>query len=174
MDISVPVLEGVLAAVFAVSGLTKVSHPYQAALAIRNFRVLARVRPIAGRLTGAIELSAATAIIAGAHYWFSYTLMIALLMTFVFLISRSLARGDRFPCACFTARDQLSFHSLLRSVVLLAMAGYASVATAVHSQSLSAEQQIAGIAAGLCVALCYFVLSGLAQLSPFRARLTND
>lgn len=168
------ICDGLLAGIFIVSGLSKARRPLRAALALRNFRVIRRVRPGIGRLVGAIEFAAAVAVLIAPWAWGAYLPVDALLTIFVILIARSLARGEDFACACFgETGSHLSTWSLLRTGGLLAMALGVSVASTQNSFNIGVVEHIRGISVGVCLSSCCFLIGGLVQTAPFRTRIAD-
>lgn len=116
-----------LAAIFVVSGATKVRRPALAAMAMADFGVVRRVRPPLGLLVGLAELGLAAALALGiwADPLARPTAIVAagVLWLFALLIARSLQAGDRFACFCFgESDDRLSGLTLARTAGLALLA----------------------------------------------------
>lgn len=167
------VVSGLLAGIFTVSGVSKLSRPYQAALALRNFRVANRVRPGAGRLVGVIEVAAALAVTPG--FWAGYVPAALLLAIFTVLIARSLARGEHFACNCFGEHGgELTAFSLLRSAGLLIIAGAGGLAAYLKfAPHLGFPEHVLGLCTGVCLAAGAFAVAGLVSTAPFSKGLSD-
>jgi hypothetical protein len=89
------------------------------------------VHPLFGRLAGIGEsllaagiLTTLTTNVSGGEILFGAAVI---LWIFVFLIARSLTRGERFPCFCFgDPQSNLSVFTLLRSLALAILASSAA------------------------------------------------
>jgi len=112
-----------LALVFVWSGVTKVSRPSLAALAMTDFRVTRTIRPTLGLALGLLELSLAGLVVLGWATPVAFTSMAVLLWLFSALIFRSVRLGARFECACFgQTGSELSVWTLARTVSLALLA----------------------------------------------------
>ncbi len=120
-----------LAGVFAWSGFAKLRRPALAAMAIVDFGVSRRVRPILGTMLGASEVGLATLLAARLVPRVFLIVAAVLLWAFAILIARSLWSGERFACFCFgNADSELSPVALSRTVLLALLAsGLAAAAT---------------------------------------------
>ena len=105
------------------AGALKLRRPFPASLAIVRFGLARRVRPAVGRAAGGIEVAAGTLLLARPQSPWAYVPAIALLGLFVGLLSRAVARGERFGCACFgsEADEGISLVTLGRTAALLAL-----------------------------------------------------
>jgi len=110
------------------SGSTKVKDPSGTAEAIASFGVLASPSKLLAYLLGVTELSigagdlGSIAISPLVERVFASATAV-LFASFVVLISRSLAKGERFPCHCFGADERpLSRLTLLRTALLASIA----------------------------------------------------
>src|SRR5918998_5736473 len=113
----------VLAIVFVWSGLAKLRRPALAALAMKDFGLVRRVRPGLGRALGAAELLLALFLIIGALPAVVLPFTAVLLWFFVLLIARSLWLGKDFSCFCFGDADsRLSRLTLIRTAALALLA----------------------------------------------------
>jgi hypothetical protein len=113
-----------LAFVFAWSGLVKLRQPVLAAMAIVDFKVVHRVRPIFGYLLGAVEtllaLGLASKLLPRLTLFFTFLL----LCLFTLLIARSLWKAENFTCFCFGNDEaKLSQWTLARTGLLAFLAG---------------------------------------------------
>jgi hypothetical protein len=117
-----------LAMLFIWSGAAKLLRPARAAAALRDFGLLTRATPAAGRLAGAVELvlAALLAVCVEVGALITPAAVIAALMFvgFAVLQASSLLRGRRFACFCFGDDTvELSWSSVARSLALAAVAG---------------------------------------------------
>src|SRR5215213_5019699 len=103
----------VLAAVFALAGLTKLADHQGARQAMRDFGVPA-------------ALATAVALLPTASAWWGAAGALALLALFIVGIGVSLARGRRPDCHCFgqIAAGPIGWGTLVRNAVLAAVAGF--------------------------------------------------
>lgn len=109
-----------LAALFAISGTTKLRRPTLAAMAMVDLGMVHRVRPRLGQALGIGELGLAGALIvepgpAGA-------VAAAVLWLFACMIVRALLSGAAFPCFCFGETDQFVSRMTLARTTMLALA----------------------------------------------------
>jgi hypothetical protein len=119
----------ILAIVFAWSGVAKLRRPTLAAVAIRDFGVLRRVRPGLGSALGAAELLVALTLATGTLAVVFLPITAGLLWFFVLLIARSLLSGEDFACFCFGETDsRLSRLTLVRTGALALLATVLAVA----------------------------------------------
>lgn len=122
----------VLAIIFAWSGIAKLRQPILAAMAMVDFGVLRRVRPRLGSALGAVELSLALLLAAGALRTVFLPIAAALLWVFALLIAKSLRSGKRFACFCFGEADsELSRLTLVRTATLALLATVVAVGSPV-------------------------------------------
>jgi hypothetical protein len=117
-----------LAGVFVWSGTAKLRRPTLAALALVDFGLTGRVKPRLGVALALSEICLAGSLILAAFEGEPFQTLSAsaatvFLATFVALITRGLARGERFACFCFGgASSGLSLLTLTRAVALMALA----------------------------------------------------
>jgi peroxiredoxin len=121
-----------LAAVFAVAGLTKLADRPGSREALVAFGVPERlaspgaiVLPIAELAIAVLLIPAATAVIGAAG-------ALALLLAFCAGIARSMIRGESPDCHCFGQlhSEPVGWSTLIRNLVLAALAGFALARTA--------------------------------------------
>jgi hypothetical protein len=116
-----------LAGVFALSGGLKLRRPILAAMAITDFGVSRRVRPVLGRLLGIGELAVAVTLVVSPRVGGVFAAI--LLWFFVALIARSLRAGRKFACVCFGERDSaISRWTLVRTCLLAILATALAIA----------------------------------------------
>jgi hypothetical protein len=119
----------ILAIIFVWSGVAKLRRPTLAAMAMMDFGVLRRVRPLLGSALGAAELLLALFLITGTLPVIFLPVTAGLLWIFVLLISRSLWSGKDFACFCFGDADsRLSRLTLIRTAALAQLASVLAVA----------------------------------------------
>lgn len=113
-----------LAGVLLWSGVSKILHPWKAALAMADFGVVRVPRRSFGLGLGATELMLGVVLAVGQASRLALLVAVFLFLVFTALIAHSLLRGDRFPCQCFGADDaRLGVISLLRAFGLLLLSG---------------------------------------------------
>jgi hypothetical protein len=164
-----------LAGVFAVSGVAKLRQPALAAMAIADFGVVRRPRPIHGTALGALEaalalgLAASTAGGTGGNAAAAGVAAVVL-WAFVFLIVRSLRAGERFECFCFGRGDaSLSVRTALRTGALAVLATFVAFGVA-GSAPLDPASMASYAVAGLGV----LSVCALAARAPDLARWNDD
>lgn len=119
-----------LAIVFLWSGTTKVLRPTLAAEAIRNFGIAKRAQPAFGMSLGIVEIGLAVALASALAPLEAAAVAAMLLTLFVGLLTRSVIRGDRFPCFCFgSEREPVSLGTIGRTAVLASIAWLAFAQT---------------------------------------------
>lgn len=170
------VAAGLFAGVFALSSASKLRHPAAAAMAIHRFGVLPWVRPIYGRLLGALELLLALWLVLYPTSAAPFAVGACLLAAFMFLIARALAGGHRFACACFGDSDEnLSIRTLIRAGALLLLAVAAAIFGKIQASSgLTWYTHVMGVAVGLLLLCAVFVSVDLMRAHPFSTRLESD
>jgi len=113
-----------LAFVFLWSGAVKLRRPALAALAITDFGVTRRPKAWQGAVLGAFELLLGVALAVGWRTDVALVISAAVLSLFAALLSRSVLRGERFPCFCFGAADEsISYWAAARTLALAVLAG---------------------------------------------------
>lgn len=129
----------ILAFVFVLGGIVKLRRPALAAMAIVDFGVLKQVRPGAGTILGAFELSLGLILVLRVQSVVALLVAAGLLWIFVFLIARAQLSGADFACFCFgEANSVLSRGTLARS---LSLALLASAALTLEMTTQVASQQ---------------------------------
>ncbi len=115
-----------LAAVFAVAGLTKLADLPGSRRAVRDFGVSGRLAGPFGVLLPLVELGVAVALIPKASAWYGALAALVLLALFVVGIAANLARGRRPACHCFGQLHSrpAGWPTLARNAVLAAIAGF--------------------------------------------------
>src|SRR5688572_9438782 len=98
-------LTWLLAGVFAIAGTTKLRRPAVAAMAMLDFRIVRRPRPVLGAALGALELTLAVALVLGVAPAPTLAAAALLLAVFAALIARALRAGDTFACFCLGDDD---------------------------------------------------------------------
>lgn len=88
-----------------------------------RFGLARRVRPAAGRAAGGVEIAAGTLLLVRPQSPWAYVPAIVLLVLFVGLLARAVARGERFGCACFgsEADEGITLVTVGRTAALLAL-----------------------------------------------------
>ena len=119
----------ILGIVFVWSGVAKLRRPTLAAVAMRDFGILRRVRPRLGGALGAAELLLAMCLLTGTLSAVSLPVTAGLLWSFVLLIGRAVISGEDFVCFCFGDGDsRLSRLTLVRTAALALLASILAVA----------------------------------------------
>jgi uncharacterized membrane protein YphA (DoxX/SURF4 family) len=112
----------VLAAVFGLSGVTKLRHPRALAGQVENYEIVPRALAAhVGAALAVTETGCALLLLLPATRLAALVIADGLIATFLAAMSLTLARGRRIPCACFGGRGQLDMvglPSLLRTVLL--------------------------------------------------------
>jgi peroxiredoxin len=126
VDVVVLTARLILAAVFAVAGITKLSDRAGSLQAVADFgapRLLAR--PLAVLLPLA-ELATAVALVPKPSAWWGGLGALALLVVFLAVIGVSLARGRKPDCRCFgqLSSSPVGWPTLVRNGVLAAAAAF--------------------------------------------------
>jgi len=170
---AVAIVGGILAAVFAWRGCSKVRKPAAAAIAMIEFGVLKGIYPMAGRLLGTAELALALALLAPG-YWQPFALAAGGLAVFTALIAKSLASGHRIACACFGSDGEpLSGRTLARTGGLLALAVAAVVVGSRGNNGLSTGQQAVGLCVGILAVCAIAIANELHRTHPFEVRTSS-
>ncbi len=130
-----------LAAVFGWAGLTKLRHPFPAAVAAVHFKLARRPKKILGQLIGSVEILTAVGLIV---YPARLTGALAAVISLAFfgLIAAALMRGERFPCGCLgDTEEEIGAHSLWRSGLMVTAAFEVLMFPAFGRQSLTTWAQ---------------------------------
>ena len=112
------------AAVFFVSGISKLLDQTQTEQTLHEFGLPASLARSTALLLPLTELAAGTALlIPGLAHWGAWG-MLLLLLLFTAVLTASLARGIRPACHCFgqMSNAPISWRTLLRNAVLIGMA----------------------------------------------------
>lgn len=157
-----------LAAVFAVSGTTKLRHPRVFAAQVANYRIVPRIlrRPTAAVLALA-EAGCALLLVLPPTRPVGLVVAGGLVGGFLVAMSLALARGQQIPCACFGGTgdlDMVGLPSLLRAALLgvIVVTSLSARPGAVHPGVVRPEQ---ALVAGLMLVLV-FLLAETARLLP--------
>jgi methylamine utilization protein MauE len=171
----IAVIGGLLGAIFAWSGFSKLRRPTAAALAISQFGVLRGVHRRAGLALGLAELALALLVVCRPMLWQSQALAALGLAIFTGLIGRSLASGHSFACACFGAESEtLSIRTFARTAALLVMAVIGAVAAWLNSTTQSLSNQVVAVCAGILLVCGVAIANELRVTQPFRVRTGAD
>jgi peroxiredoxin len=126
MEIALVVARAVLAVIFAVAALAKLSDRAGSRQAVAGFGVPdALAAPISIALPLA-ELAVAAALLPTASAWWGAIGALALLLVFITAIAVNLARGRKPDCRCFgqLSAGPIGWSTLARNAVLAATAGF--------------------------------------------------
>jgi len=168
-----PVVAGIFAGLFTLSGATKIRRPYAAATAIHHFGVLSSIRSLYGRILGAVEITLALSLVIAPMSTASFAAIACTLATFTYLIAHALRSGSSFACACFgDSQEKLSQRTLVRSVGLLVVAITATVAAHINLQVPTWPTQVEGLTAGVLLLCVVAIALALVQAHPFSTRLS--
>jgi hypothetical protein len=162
------VATGALAAMFVASGVPKLRRPFDSALAMVRFGVSQRIRPAAGRVLGAVEVLLGVALVASPSPRWPTLAGIVLLVVFTTLVAVALARGRSFECACFGAGERISWATVGRNAVCIA------VAAGVAATGQAPADRLLGLLAGVLIVCGYLVLSTMVTLRPFATTLDES
>jgi hypothetical protein len=163
-------LSGALAATLALSGWTKVRRPLPAALAMVRFGLSRRVESRRGVAAGLIELAIAAALLASLSP-VGPGAAATLGCLFIIITARALARGERFVCACFGGREQLSYRTLLRAGLLFASAVCVFALSLTNEGSIALGGRVVALSSGVLAFLAATLLLALAAVRPFAMRM---
>lgn len=109
----------VLAFVFLISGIIKVRHPLETAVAISNFRVSAGPRRPLALILGTGEIALGAGLLVDESAQLALPVAVVVLWFFTYLVGRAYLAGNRFDCFCFgQSREPLSAWTWLRTVLL--------------------------------------------------------
>ena len=112
----------VLGLVFLISGFVKLRDPARAALAMVDFGIARVVRPANGLILGGAEVLLGLLTISLASR-VVLSMSALLLWVFVWLILRSVQRGEDFACYCFGDADShLSMWTAVRTFLIAVLA----------------------------------------------------
>src|SRR2546423_292206 len=115
----------VLAAVFLVAGLAKLTNLAGSQQALRDFGVPTKLATPLGTLLPLAELTVAVALLFPTTAWWGAVGALVLLLLFVGGIGYNLARGRQPECHCFGQLHSApaGWSTLIRNLVLAAVAG---------------------------------------------------
>lgn len=167
--IAVGVVAWTVALVLAGAGLAKLRSPQRFARALADFGVVRRPSITAASAVALAEIAVAAGLVAPATLAVAAPVAVVMFAAFVFLVARSLARGERFPCGCFGGEEELSRRTLLRTAVLAVTA-----ALLVGWTLGGAAPPPAGVASQLglaCAAASVLGIAAVAVQLPVLARL---
>ncbi len=150
-----------LAAVFGLAGVVKLADRAAFARALRTFGLPARFTgPVAVALP-AVELAIAVTLLLPRVAWWAALAAVVLLVAFIAVIGRSLARGEAPACGCFgrLSAGPVGRRTLVRNGLLAAAAGVVLAAgpsrlapgALAWVRELSGAQQV-GLAAAVVIA----------------------
>jgi len=116
----------ILAAVFVVSGISKLFDLSGSQAAMRSFGVPERLTRAGGIALPIVELAIAVLLIPAATASWGALLALLLLIVFVVGISYSLSRGRKFDCHCFgqLTTSEIGPPTLIRNAVLAVLAAF--------------------------------------------------
>jgi peroxiredoxin/uncharacterized membrane protein YphA (DoxX/SURF4 family) len=122
-DLTLLAFRLILAAVFLLSGTTKLVDPVGTLQALRDFGLSALARPAAALLPW-LELATAAALIPAKVAWYGAWGTLALLAAFLIAIGIAMARGLKPNCHCFGQLQSapVGWRTVLRNTVLAACA----------------------------------------------------
>jgi hypothetical protein len=161
-----------IAAVLLASGVVKLRHPSQAAIAVHGFGLVKTLNPAYGRAAGGVEASIAIGLIVTATYPTTSAARsivtgtaFCLFVAFSVLIAYRLRKGDLFPCGCFGVSEALSTRTLFRAVAFAAIAA-SPLISSLTSGVQNAEIEVRTLAAVVGIgSISVFVLAAsFAQL----------
>jgi peroxiredoxin/uncharacterized membrane protein YphA (DoxX/SURF4 family) len=119
----------ILAAVFVVSGISKLFDLSGSQAAMRSFGVPERLTRLGGIVLPIAELVIAVLLIPVTTAKWGALLALILLVVFVAGISYSLSRGRKFDCHCFgqLTTSEIGTPTLIRNAVLAVLAAFVAV-----------------------------------------------
>ena len=126
MDVLLLAARLILAAVFVVSGISKLFDLSGSQAAMRSFGVPERLTRAGGIVLPIAELVIAVLLIPAATAAWGALLALILLVVFVAGISYSLSRGRKFDCHCFgqLTTSEIGLPTLIRNGVLAVLAAF--------------------------------------------------
>src|SRR5215208_2454790 len=126
MDVLLLAARLILAAVFVVSGISKLLDLSGSEAAMRSFRVPERFTRAGGLVLPVAELVIAVLLIPATTARWGALLAFILLAVFVAGISYSLSRGRKFDCHCFgqLTTSEIGPPTLIRNAVLAVLAAF--------------------------------------------------
>lgn len=142
-----------LAALFFVSGASKLRRPRLAAVAMVNFGVARRARPAYGRALGLGEIGLASLLATRVESRTTLVAAAALLWFFSVLIARALLSGERFPCQCFGESESALTGATLARTATLALVATVFAAAGDHGGVSSAASKAGALESAAAVAI---------------------
>lgn len=142
--LSIGVAAIVLGVTLSWSGFVKLTRPLPAAWAMVDFDLISRPNRMMGRALGLIEALVGLGLTLRVGVIALFASALVLTCLFSLLILRSLLRGQRFECACFGSKHELSWTSLVRSLLLAAIAGSGLAGVSLNGVDLNDLLSIAG------------------------------
>ena len=129
MDVLLLVARLILAAVFAVSGISKLFDLSGSQAAMRSFGVPERFTRVGGIALPIAELVIAVLLIPATTARWGALLALILLVIFIAGISYSLSRGRKFDCHCFgqLTTSEIGAPTLIRNGVLVVLAAFVTI-----------------------------------------------
>ncbi len=120
MDVLLLAARLILAAVFLVSGISKLFDLAGSQAAMRSFGVPESMTRAGGYLLPIVELAIAVLLIPETTALWGATLALILLAVFIVGIAYNLSRGRKFDCHCFgqLTTSEIGPSTLIRNVVL--------------------------------------------------------
>lgn len=128
MDVVIFFARAVLGASMATAGAAKLLDLRSFDRAVRALGVPERVAPVVARMVPLVELALAVGLVVDATARAAAVLAAALLLAFTSLLAWNLHRGRRPACNCFgsSAAEPIGARSVIRNIVLVAIAGVAA------------------------------------------------
>lgn len=144
------------------SGTGKLRTPTTASLTMSDFGVTKRPQRWHGQILGAIEATLGVALLLQVWPFIFGATAAVLFVTFVLLISRSLARDEEFSCACFgEASASLSMATLGRALVLTGAAAIYAVSASQSGLSFDLYEVLQAIGGMSIIAIAYLASQSL-------------
>ncbi len=159
-----------LVGVLFVAGSVKLRQPIPVAVAMVNFGISRRVRPVAGRALGALEAALAMTLALGLFPNLTLAVVAALLAAFAAVIASALIRGRRFACGCFGSdQSPLSLWTLVRTL-LLCLISVAALLEGGHGLTTSlADTQVLEATAGISILAAALLIGRIGPLLRWNA-----
>lgn len=142
-----------LAALFLVSGGSKLRRPRLAAVAMVNFGVANRARPGYGRALALAEITLASLLAIRVEPRVTLIAAGVLLWSFSALIARALLSGERFPCHCFGESDSALNVVTLARTATVAIVPTAFAAVGEHGAVASAASEAGALEAAAAISM---------------------
>jgi len=160
----------ILAAVFAVSGISKLFDLSGSQTAMRSFGVPERFTRAGGFALPIVELVIAVLLIPAATVPLGALLALILLAVFIAGISYSLSRGRKFDCHCFgqLTTSEIGPPTLIRNAVLAVLAAFVTISSfAYNNPGPGLTQVFRGLSAfeWVMLAIGVILLAALAGVS---------